>query len=107
RWLSVTTSGGRYLVAALMIAASYVIALWLVLFPISILCEGFLSSQTPDELSSGAGSPASFALGLFAAGATSSALIALALRFATRRWDTMVFLLMLLCGAGAIVLTSA
>lgn len=107
RWLSETASGSRYLVAALMIAASYVIALWLVLFPVSILSERFLYSQTPDELGIGAGSPVSFALGLFAAGATTSALIAFALRVATRRWDTMVFLLMLLCGTGAIVLTSA
>jgi hypothetical protein len=107
RWLSVTTSGNRYLVSALMISASYIIALWLVLFPVSMLCEGFLSSQNPNELSSVGGSSTSFALGLLAAGATSSALIALALWVATRRWDTTVFLLMLLCGAGAIVLTSA
>jgi hypothetical protein len=106
-WLLVTASWTRYFIASLIVGASYIVALWLVLFPVWLLYKEFLFTGSPEELSEGGGTAPGFALGLFAAGLISAALIALALRVATRRWDNKAVVLMLLAGVISIPLTSA
>lgn len=106
-WLSVTASTRRILAAGLITVASYTVALWVVLFPLWLFYQNFLYTGTSEELSRGGGTAVGFALGLFAAAAASVALLAVALNVVTRRWDSKVFLLMLLTGVVAILLTFA